>query len=100
MKTGDVIFIKSHPPSEGLILKAVGIVTNADVRNRSNLGDGVEVHWTWKGNERLGQISDKYNVRNITLYEEFNPTVQSKVLELLLSNSPAKSVRRQKKNRK
>jgi hypothetical protein len=44
------------------------------------------VNWVWTGEERLGKFDDKYPVRNITLYEEFNPRVQKKVIELFLSS--------------
>ena len=49
------------------------------------LGTGIPVKWVWTGEERLGKLDDKYPVRNITLYEEFSPQVQKKVIGLLLS---------------
>src|SRR5947207_1492318 len=49
IKTGDVAYLKSHPPNVGLIIKAVGIVTGKEVKNVPNLGMGIDVKWTWKG---------------------------------------------------
>lgn len=84
IKVGDIIYIKSHPPSIGLIIKAVGIVTSDNLKE-DDPGTGVPVKWLWTGEERLGQFDDKYPVRNITLYEEFNRKIQARVIKLLLS---------------
>jgi len=43
------------------------------------------VRWIWSGEEYMGFIQDKYNVRNTTLYEEYNPGIQNRVIELLTS---------------
>ncbi len=85
IKIGDIVYIKSHPPSIGLIIKAVGIVTSDELEDCKELGTGIRVKWLWTGEERLGQFDDKYPVRNITLYEEFSRPIQSRVLKLLLS---------------
>jgi hypothetical protein len=84
-KIGDVVYIKAHPPQIGLIIKAVGIVISDRLKNDKKLGTGMPVKWVWTGEERLGKFDDKYPVRNITLYEEFNPQVQKRVIDLLLS---------------
>ncbi|SRR6266542_1611783 len=84
-KVGDVVYIKAHPPSVGLIIKAVGIVISDQQKSDKKLGTGIPVKWVWTGEKRLGKLDDKYPVRNITLFEEFNPQVQKKVIELLLS---------------
>jgi hypothetical protein len=83
IKVGDIIYIKSRPPDLGLIIKAVGIVTDDKVIS-TDLGDAcLRVKWVWTGNEELGKIQDKYNVRRNTLYEEHNPAVQRKAVDLL-----------------
>jgi hypothetical protein len=84
-KIGDIVYIKSHPPSVGLIIKAVGIVVSDEPKTHPKLGTGIPVKWLWTGEERLGQLDDKYPVRNITLYEEFNRKIQTRVLKLMLS---------------
>lgn len=86
IKVGDVIYIKTHPPSEGLTIKAIGIVTDDKVISMKGVGRAcLKVRWIWSGEEYVGFIEDKYNVRNITLYEEYNPEVQNRVIELLVS---------------
>jgi len=83
IKPGDIIYIKSHPLNVGLIIKAVGIVVGNQVVNNPNLGDGVPVRWVWSGQRRVGPINDRYNVRNLTLYQEFSFDIQRIVLDLL-----------------
>ena len=72
IKIGDIAFLKSFAPQIGLTIKAVGIVTGRKPQKIEHLG-------------RVGLLEDKYPVRSITLYEEYNPTVQERVIELLLS---------------
>jgi hypothetical protein len=88
LRVGDIIYIKSQPPQVGLIIKAVGIVTDNKLEKYQGLGTGVKMKWIWTGNEKLGKIpelDDKYNVRNNSIYEEFNRFVQDKVLSLLIN---------------
>ncbi|MCJ7613903.1 hypothetical protein MUO71_03955, partial [Candidatus Bathyarchaeota archaeon] len=85
IKVGDIIYLKSHPFDRGLIIKAVGIVTDDKVMS-TDFGDAcVKVNWIWTGKEEFGKIKDKYNVRNNTLFEEYNPAIQRKVIDLLTS---------------
>lgn len=84
VRTGDIIFIKSFAPQVGLAVKAVGVVTEGKVRNYPDLGAGVPVRWVWSGEERLGKLDDKWPVRSVTIYEEYHPEVQARVIELLL----------------
>jgi len=86
LRTGDILYIKSHSPQVGLVIKGVGIVTDNQLNTYPNLGTGVKVKWIWTGYEEIGKITeldDKYNVRNISIYEEFNKFVQDKVVSLL-----------------
>jgi hypothetical protein len=86
IKMGDIIYIKAHSQTQGLIIKGVGIVTDAEIFSDPTLGQAcLRVKWVWKGNELVGHITDGYPVRDITLYEEFNPEVVKKVIELLVS---------------
>jgi hypothetical protein len=89
-KIGDIVYIKSHPPQVGLIIKAVGIVVGDELKTDKNLRTGMPVKWLWTGEERMGKFDDKYPVRNITLYEEFSRPVQTRVLKLLLSTIKGK----------
>ncbi len=87
IKIGDIVFIKSFAPHVGLIVKAVGVVTGREPQEIEDLGWGVPVRWVWQGEERIGALEDKYPVRSITLYEEYNPMVQERVIQLLLSTA-------------
>lgn len=53
LRVGDIIFIKSFTPNEGLTIKAVGLVSDGRVRSFADLGDGVRVRWAWNGEERV-----------------------------------------------
>ena len=64
-------------------MKGVGIVIDNTSQQIESLGTGVSMRWVWSGYENTGKIDDKYNVRNNTLYEEFNNTVQNYVLNLI-----------------
>lgn len=75
LKIGDIIYIKSYPPNIGLIVKAIGLVRDNMARSYPNLGFGVPIKWLWQGNQVVN-FSDKYNVHQNTLYEEFVPEVQ------------------------
>lgn len=83
IKVGDIIYIKTAPIGQGIRVKAVGIVTDNSLRIIDDLGTGISVRWFWCGYENIGMIDDKYNVRNNTLYEEFNKEVQNFVLNLI-----------------
>ena|SRR5882757_4667980 len=84
LRTGDIIFIKAFTPQAGLSIKAVGIVTEPRIRDVQPLGTCVPVRWVWRGHELVGKLRDKWPVRSVTIYEEHHPTVQAKVIDLLL----------------
>jgi len=63
----------------------VGVVIGREPFQTADLGWGIPVRWVWQGEERIGPLEDKYPVRSITLYEEYNPAIQERVIELLLS---------------
>ena len=86
LRTGDIVFIKSFTPSTGLIIKAVGIVTEGKVKEINDLGACVQVKWVWQGEERIGKLDDKWPVRSVTIYEEHHPIVQLKIIDLLLKS--------------
>lgn len=85
IKTADLIFIKSFTPRGGLTIKAVGIVTDSHVIDIAGLGKGLSVHWQWTGKEQIGKINDRWPVRSVTIYEEHNPDVKRRIINLLLS---------------
>ena len=88
IKVGDIIYIKSKTPQKGLTIKAVGIVFDDQIsyRKYEDIPRACRnVKWIWNGEKLLGKIGDKYNVRSITLYEEFNLNIQQEVINLLTS---------------
>ena len=88
VKAGDVFFIKSYPPQIGLQIKAVGIVIElifAEITDAR--GWGVSVRWldVPGGLIVFGPLKDHAdNMRHGTLYEEFNPKVIARVLDILV----------------
>ncbi len=85
MKIGDIVYIKTHTPRQGLTIKVIGIVTDDKVTPVKGAGKAcVKVEWVWRGKEHIGKVQDRYNVRYNTLYEEYTPDVQKKVIDLLL----------------
>lgn len=86
LRAGDIVFIKSFTPNEGLTIKAVGIVSHGEVQRFGALGRGVPVRWVWTGEDRIGRLNGKWPVRTVTIYEEHHPRVQERVLEHLLEN--------------
>jgi hypothetical protein len=60
------------------------VVSEGKVRDYDDLGAGVPVRWVWTGEERFGKLDDKWPVRSVTIYEEYHPEVQSRIIGLLL----------------
>ncbi len=89
MKIGDIIYIKSMDISKKkLNVKAIGLVFDDEI-SKYSFGNGVKVKWVKVSNQtpllKFDLTSEMYknNVFNNTLYEEFNPTVQLKILNEL-----------------
>jgi hypothetical protein len=92
IKTGEVIYIKAHPPGRTLTIRAVGIVEEETLSDFGELGWGLRVRWLWTGADTLQEATEeRYNVRANTLYEEFSQTVQTRILDLLFSAFQAKA---------
>ncbi len=86
VQTGDIVYIKAHPPGRALIVKAVGIVTDNEVKSCKELGHGVNVRWVWSGEKIFPEKADeRYNVRNNTLYEELSPVFQAHIVKLMFT---------------
>ena len=76
----DIIYIKSKPPGKRLFIKAVGIAQDKPD------GGKVKVEWLVRNSTCIHDISEeewRYNVYNLTLYEEMNPTIRWKIKGLL-----------------
>jgi hypothetical protein len=91
---GDIVFAKSFPPSHGLYIKGVCIVTSAKLFELPRLGVGRHVRWIWSALEgrepiRLGRLDDHYDYfRGGTLYQELGPRVQDVVLQIVFDGRP------------
>ncbi|WP_440110651.1 hypothetical protein [Paenibacillus sp. QZ-Y1] len=85
LKIGDFIYIKSliGQSAKSLTIKAVGIVTDDLIKERTGLGLGVSTKWIWEGEEKilLTERMYKNNVFNNALFEEYNFEIQSLVLQ-------------------
>ena len=96
VKAGDVFFIKSYAPNVGLQIKAVGIVTDADFRQTTpSLGWGINVRWVLmpEGRIAIGPVADHADhMRRGALYEEFNPTIIKRVLDVLVPSPTAMEI--------
>jgi hypothetical protein len=89
IKPGDIIYAKSYSDQGKLTIKAVGIVTSNQVLTTHDLPVGVgtigvRVRWIARTNIVFEHLNDYYNVRRITLYEELNIEVQSRIIEWLI----------------
>ena len=86
MQVGDVIYIKSYPPGEGLIVKGVGFLRTSVTFADEKLGGTFRrVAWFWRGYEHISVIGERHNARRLdALYEELDPEVHLRVLALLV----------------
>jgi hypothetical protein len=85
LKVGDVVYIKaSPPPSPDICVKAIGIISNGQIRNAANSNNlvqcGRNVRWVHTKEFRVPRPAEKNNVRFNTMYEEFHPDVQRVIL--------------------
>ena len=96
MQVGDVIYIKSYPPDEGLIIKGVGFLRTSAIFADEELGGTFRrVAWFWRGYEHISVIGDCHNGRrHNALYEELDPEVQLRVLALLVHAARVKPMQR------
>ena len=89
LKVGDIIYIKSFSPNNFKI-KGIGLIANSEILNEEtsdgNLTIGRNVLWCCKKEFELQKPNGKNNVRNNSIYEEFNPEVQAIILEKILNS--------------
>ena len=85
LKVGDIVYIKSAPPSSGdITVKGIGVVTDdVFITTSSIVSAGRNIKWVVKEHFRIPKPSEKNNVRMNTMYEEFHPDVQSEILKKL-----------------
>ena len=83
LKVGDIIYIKSAPRSGGITVKAIGIIIDSEFVNNNLVLIGRNVKWISKDAFVLkpSELNGKNNVRSNTIYEEFSPKVQKRILK-------------------
>ena len=87
LKVGDVVYIKSFPPrSPELFIRGIGVIKDdEEVRDRGiregRVSCGRNVKWVDTQEFRIPKPVEANNVRRNSLYEEFHPEVQRKILE-------------------
>lgn len=84
LKVGDIVYIKSYPPSsQDIIVKAIGIIIDDNIMANNLVSCGRNVRWLYTQEFRIPKPQEKNNVRANTLYEEFHPEVQRIILEYI-----------------
>ncbi len=85
LKVGDIVYIKSAPPSSSdIMVKGIGVIIDDQVVTTSPVvSAGRNIKWLVTENFRIPKPAEKNNVRLNTMYEEFHPDVQSAILAKL-----------------
>jgi len=91
LKVCDIVYIKSASPSSAdILVKGIGLVRNDCILSAADTNGlvqiGRQVVWLVRTEFRITKPDEKNNVRLNTMYEEFHPEVQAKILERVLSN--------------
>ena len=89
INVGDFVFLKSYPPNRGLLIKAIGIVTEPQfIAGADDLGTRIGVDWRYVPKEpiSIGPLNDKADfMRRGSIYEELNPQLLRRITALLLA---------------
>jgi len=89
INVGDFVFLKSYPPNRGLLIKAIGIVTEPQfIAGADELGARIGVDWRCVPDEPLvvGPVNDKADfMRRGSIYEELNPRLLRQITTLLFA---------------
>lgn len=84
LKVGDIVYIKAAFGGADITVKAVGLIVDNIIRTEADTGGAVavgrNVKWVSKKKFVLERPTEKNNVRNNTIYEEFHPEIQAKIL--------------------
>ena len=86
LKVGDIVYIKAYPPGrEDIIVKAIGIIADDQIRTRRDseglVSCGRNVRWILTEQFRIPRPHERNNVRANTMYEEYHPAVQQIIME-------------------
>ena len=88
LRVGDIVYIKSFSPSSpDILVKAIGIITDDEIRTTDNSNSlvscGRNVRWIHSQEIRIPKPHEKNNVRANTMYEEFHPEVQRVIMQYI-----------------
>lgn len=84
LKIGDIVYIKSFSArSKDIIVKAIGVIINNDIVVNDYVKCGRNVKWFSKEEIRIEKPKEKNNVRLNTIYEEFHPDIQKRIIQSL-----------------
>lgn len=86
LKVGDIIYIKAAFGGQDITVKAIGIIKDDCILDYEESDELVQIgrNVFWLSTERfvIPKPQEKNNVRNNTIYEEFNPIVQKLILKV------------------
>lgn len=91
LKVGDIVYIKSCPPSsKDIHIKAIGFVADhklllTDEETKQLVSAGRNIEWVNTERFTIPKPKEKNNVRLNTMYEEFHPKVQSIIMSKIIS---------------
>lgn len=84
MKTGDIVYLKRASPGSAITVLGIGIIIDNNFRSEKDLIElGRNVLWLSTDQFTIDCPVEKLNVRYNTVFEEFNPDVQLKIIEKL-----------------
>lgn len=88
LKVGDIVYIKSSPPSsKNIIVKAIGVIIDDQINNNSSIvAIGRNIKWVVRDAFTIQKPKEKNNVRLNTMYEEYHPDIQKVILDKLFTS--------------
>lgn len=87
LKVGDIIYIKSAPPSsKNITVKAIGVIIDnvlleSEEETKGIVSAGRNIKWLVTDSFAITKPKEKNNVRLNTMYEEFHPEVQKIIID-------------------
>lgn len=92
LKVGDIVYLKSCPPSsKDIHVKAIGFIANhkllTEIKDTGNIvSAGRRINWVHTERFTIPRPQEKNNVRSNTMYEEFHPDIQKEIMAKLISS--------------
>lgn len=87
LKVGDIVYIKAAFGGADITVKGIGVISDNVLLNSEDTNNlvtsGRNVKWLNKSHFKIPRPKEKNNVRSNTVYEEFHPEVQKRIIELI-----------------